>query len=304
MILDLKNPKHRKILLMLLIAAVVYSMSSVMAYIAAVNLPVSIALIATRVGFFIVAVAILLLDHDRIDLGLSKSGMVSWVYGASFAVVGLLLFLAYQIQSLSNIFPLIEGGVLIFLLLDLVFHRKKLTSKEIALLIIGVLIVFSGSFFAESSGFKFELSTLPYAIGIIISSGVAYYALANNTRRVTEGSKQLAFVVAGLAVSLAVLLLYHGPAVLSRYSNLFFLLGAGAGALLCVAFSMEIKAVKIAMTGNEKKDVIFRNFINNFTELDTVIVLLASVAIGSFTVDGLIGGGLIVFGVIVLSLVR
>lgn len=304
MLIDLKNPKHRKILLMLLIAAVAYSISSVMAYLAAINLPVSIALISTRVGFFVVAVCFLAIEHDKIDLGFSKSGMVSWIYGISFAVVGLLLFLAYQIQSLSNIFPLIEGGVLVFLALDLVFHRKKLGSKEMALLLFGVSIVFFGTFFAESSGFKFQLSTLPYAVGIIVSSGVAYYALANNTKKVTESSKQLAFVVAGLVVAISVLFLYHGPSVLAKYSDLFFVIGAAAGALLCVAFSMEIKAVKYAMTGNERKDVVFRNFINNFTELDTVLVLLASVAIGSFTYDGLIGGALIVVGVLVLSIIK
>jgi drug/metabolite transporter (DMT)-like permease len=304
MLLDMKNRKHRRILLLLLISAVAYALSSVIAYIAAVNLPASIALISTRVGFFIAVVAFLMIRRERIDLGFSRSGLVSWVYGISFAFVGLLLFLAYQTQSLSNIFPVIEGGVLVFLFLDLVFHHKKLRLREIILLLTGVLIVFCGTFFAESSGFHFQLSNLPYAIGIILFSGVAYYALENNTKKVTEGSKQIAFVIAGLVLYTAVLALYHGPAVLARYSNWFFLVGAVAGALLCLAFSMEMRAVKAAMTGDEKKDVVFRNFINNFTELDTVIVLLASIAIGSFTYDGLLGGGLIVLGVVILSLIR
>ena len=234
-------------------------------------------------------------------MGFSRSGAVSWIYGACFAVVGLLLFLAYQSNSLSNIFPLVEGGVLVFLFLDLLFHRKKLGSKEIALLLFGVTIVFFGTFFAESSGFRFQLSTLPYALGIILAAGIGYYAMANKTNKITEGSKQLAFVVAGLVVAITVLIFYHGPSVLSRYSTPFFVLGVVAGALLCLAFSMEIKAVKHAMTGNEKKDVIFRNFINNFTELDTVIVLLSSVLIGSYTIDGLLGGGLIVLGVLILG---
>ena len=76
-----------------------------------------------------------------------------------------------------------------------------------------------------------------------------------------------------------------------------------AGLFLCIAFSMEIRAVKHSMTGNEKKNVMIRNFINNFTELDTVIVLLASVAIGSYTYGGLEGGALIVVGVLILGMV-
>jgi drug/metabolite transporter (DMT)-like permease len=301
MILDLKNPKHRRILLMLVISAVAYAISSVAAYIVAVNIPVSIALISTRVGFLAAALCFLAIEHDKIDLGFSRSGAVSWIYGACFAFVGLFLFLAYQSHSLSNIFPLVEGGVLVFLFLDLIFHRRKLSSKEIVLLLIGVGIVFFGTFFAESSGFRFQLSTLPYALGIILAAGIGYYAMANKTNKITEGSKQLAFVFAGLVVAITVLILYHGPNVLSRYSTPFFLLGIVAGALLCIAFSMEIKAVKHAMTGNEKKNVIFRNFINNFTELDTVIVLLASVLIGSYTYDGLLGGGLIIVGVLILG---
>ncbi|MGD0511014.1 MAG: hypothetical protein ABSA33_04190, partial [Candidatus Micrarchaeaceae archaeon] len=112
MIFDLRNPKHRKILLILAISAIAYSISSVMAYIVAVNIPISIALISTRVGFLIATLCFLAIERNKIDLGFSKSGIVSWIYGISFAAVGLLLFISYQHQSLSNIFPLVEGGVL------------------------------------------------------------------------------------------------------------------------------------------------------------------------------------------------
>ena len=65
MLFNLKNPKYRKILLMLVISAVAYSISSVVAYIVSVNIPVSIALISTRVGFLAAALCFLAVDRVK-----------------------------------------------------------------------------------------------------------------------------------------------------------------------------------------------------------------------------------------------
>ena len=161
-----------------------------------------------------------------------------------------------------------------------------------------------GTFFAESSGFVFNLAVLPYAVGLMVTAGIGYYALANNTKHVTESSKQFAFVIAGLVIVAILLVFYHGSNVFSGYSNTFFLLGVIGGFLLCIAFAMEIRAVKYSMTGNEGKNVLLRNFINSTTELEIIIVLLGSVAIGSFTYEALLGGGLIVVGILVLGAIR
>jgi hypothetical protein len=304
MLIDLKSPKHRRILLLLAISIASYAISSIIFYLVAVHMPLSIGYASTRVGFLVAAITLMLISGEKIDLGFSRSGRVSWIYGICFGLVGILLFAAYKSNTLASIIPLVEGGILVFLVLDLVFHRKKLSTKQILMLVLGAVVVFMGTFFAESSGLVFNLSVLPYAIGLMVTAGVGYYALANNTKHVNESSKQFAFVISGLIIVGLLLLFYHSPSVLRGYSNTFFLLGAIGGFLLCIAFAMEIRAVKYSMTGNEGKNVLLRNFINSITELEIVIVLIGSVAIGSFTFEALFGGALIVVGVIVLGAIK
>jgi hypothetical protein len=226
-----------------------------------------------------------------------------WAYGISFAVTGVLLFSAYKDYTLASIFPLLEGGVLVFLALDFAFHRKKIGVKHMLLLAGGVAIVFLGTFFAESTGVHFDVSTLPYAVGMIIAGGIGYYALANKPDKISDGSKNLAFTIAAV-VTAALLVLCHGSLSFNSVTATPFLYGIAAGFLLCIAFSMEIRAVKQGTTGDERKDMLLRNFVNNFTELDTVIVLVASVFIGSYTLGGLGGGALIVIGVVILGMIK
>ncbi len=99
-------------------------------------------------------------------------------------------------------------------------------------------------------------------------------------------------------------LLLAAPQSISQVSPAIVATGAIVGFLLCIAYSGEMSAVKHGMTGNVRKDVILRNFVNNFTELDTVVVLAASVLIGSYTYNGIFGGTLIVIGVLVLGLIE
>lgn len=301
MLLDLKNPKHRKILTMLLVSCLAYSISSILAYLVDTRMAISTTILSTQVGFVICTIGFLLFTKDKLNIRPSRSNLAVWAYGLGFALTGIFLFAAYKSNTLSNIFPLLEGSILVFLLLDLVFHRKTLSRKEIYLLVIGVIVVFAGTFFASSKGFQFSLSILPYAIGIITCSGIGYYALANSTGKVTEASKNLAFSICAIASGVVILALNHGSAVLEALKPVPFAAGVVSGFFLCIAFSMEIRAVKHSMTGSERKNVLLRNFINNFTELDTIVVLVASIVIGSYTYNGLAGGALIVIGVLILG---
>ncbi|MDE1865679.1 MAG: hypothetical protein KGH94_03540 [Candidatus Micrarchaeota archaeon] len=301
MIFDLKNPKHRKILLMLCVSTIAYSVSNVLAYVVDVRMPISATVLSTQVGFLACTIAFLLFYREKVDLMPSRSNATVWIYGISFAITGLILFTAYKAHSLATIFPLLEGGILVFLALDFMFHRKVLSRRQVALLVIGVLVVFVGTFFAESTGITLDTSTLPYAIGIILFSGIGYYALANKTAKISDSSKNFAFSVSSAAIAALLLLLYHSPATLASIRALPFAAGAIGGFALCIAFSMEIGAVKHSMTGSERKNVLLRNFINNFAELDIVVVLIASVGINSYTYNGLFGGMLIVIGVLVLG---
>jgi glucose uptake protein GlcU len=304
MILNKKNIKRNHILLLLSITVVTYAISSLLTYYAAVNLSVATTMIAMRIGFLIGALIFLFLSKDKIDLKLSRSGAVSWIYGISFTVVGLLLYTAYKSFSLASIYPLTGAGTIVFLALDLIFHRKKLSSRIISLLLIGVLAVFIGSYLAQSTGLTFNMAALPYAVGIIVSAGVGYYALANSTKTVTEGSKQLAWAIPGLILGVAMFLFYHVSFVPNMQTLGLFFIGILAGLFLCVAFAMEIRAVKYGSTGNERHDVVLRQFINNFATIDILVILLASVAINSYTVDALVGGLLIAIGVLVLGTVQ
>lgn len=299
----MKDYRSRGILVTLAISAVAYSASSVLAYLAAVKMPIPVTILAVQVGFLPCALAFLLLGKESVNLKPSKSNAAVWAYGISFAVTGVLLFSAYKNYTLASIFPLLEGGVLVFLVLDFAFHRKKLDVKPMLLLAVGVAIVFLGTFFAESTGVHFDVSTLPYAVGMIIAGGIGYYALANKPDKISDGSKNLAFTIAAV-VTAVLLVLYHGSLSFNLVTATPFLYGISAGFLLCVAFSMEIRAVKQGTTGNERKDMVMRNFVNNFTELDTVIVLVASVFIGSYTLGGLGGGALIVIGVVILGMIK
>ena len=136
-----------------------------------------------------------------------------------------------------------------FLALDLLFHRKTLSRRQILLLAIGVAVVFLGTYLAESARLAFDLSTLPYAIGIIVFSGIGYYALQNNTGRIKEGSKNIGFSVAAIASAMILILIYHNSAIFTSIRAVPFIEGVLSGFFLCIAFSMEIRAVKHSMTG-------------------------------------------------------
>jgi drug/metabolite transporter (DMT)-like permease len=304
MLLDLNNPKHRRILLMLVVSTIAYSISSVFAYLVAVRLPIPITILSIQVGFLACTLIFWRLSRDRADPRPSKSNIAVWVYGISFAITGVFLFYSYKSYSLANIFPLLEGGILVFLALDFMFHRKVLAGNRILVLAGGVGVVFLGTYLAESTRLAFNLSTLPYAVGIILFSGIGYYALANKTGKIKEESKNLAFSVAAIASALVLLCLYHGSALFASVQAIPFAAGIISGFFLCIAFSMEMRAVKHSMTGSERRNVFLRNFINNFTELDTVVVLIASVLIGSYTYNGLFGGALIVIGVLVIGFIQ
>ncbi|MGC8777011.1 MAG: hypothetical protein ACP5P2_03695 [Candidatus Micrarchaeia archaeon] len=77
-----------------------------------------------------------------------------------------------------------------------------------------------------------------------------------------------------------------------------------AGAFYIIAVALELRAVEINENRKLYKSVVLKNFINNFTYLDTVLVLLFSVAIGSFSSIEIAGGLLIVVGVLVIALAK
>ncbi len=304
MLLSKGNPIRNKVILLLAVSILCYAVSSLMGYFVAVSISPGVALISTRIGSLIFLLTLLYLERGKVSaftkLHLTKQ---AWIYGIAFALTGALIFTAYRSYTLSSVFPLIEGGSLVFLALDFLINRKKIHNSQVLPLILGVLIVFIGTYLCQSTGFTFDFAALPYIIGIIFFSGVGYYVMVYKTERDNTESKFLAYTIVGTIAGVILIPLQPIPIVLNTTFVEMLAIGVISGFLLCAAFITEIRAVVQSLKNNKRNDVGVRNFINNAAELDTVLVVLASIWIGSFTFESIIGGLILIVGVLILSVV-
>ncbi len=286
---------------LLLVSTVAYSASAVAAYPAAVHLPISVMLLAAALGFAIGTLLQIRYFRMTIREGYKeKRWHISLIGGALLAVTLSLIYLVYKQLPLSNAYPLFVASIIVFLAIDLLLNRRMLTTTEKVLLAIGVLIVVLGTIMAGGLRFSLSATILPYIVAIIIAGGVSYYALLYDVKDYHPGTK-LSFVGAGLvAFGLLSALFSVGSVIDTIYLPLAVL----AGFFFSIAIGTEMQVMKLVETTSKKANVISRNFVNNFTYLDLVIVLGASVAIGSYTLLGLAGGALVLIGVIVLGIIK
>ena len=123
-----------------------------------------------------------------------KSGNY-YLFGALSALLiviyNLLLFIAYVKYTLASIYPLIGLSAFIFLIIDLLKYRSKLSRSLVITLLLAVSFIVSGVFFAESTGFDFNIKILPFVIGISAFAGIGYYMLFYKIRKYGAGSKIL-----------------------------------------------------------------------------------------------------------------
>ena len=87
----------------------------------------------------------------------------------------------------------------------------------------------------------------------------------------------------------------------SGFSYYYFALGLIGGFTFAFASTLELRAMKISTTRGVAKTVLKRNFINDFEYADTLLVLVGSIAIGSYYPIELLGSVFIVAGIVVIG---
>jgi hypothetical protein len=292
---------NKVVIIFLILSTIAYAIQAVGAYAAVSALPLAEAIIFMSIG--ILAGSLLQARFYRTELTDSKVKIgKKWisVAGAFSIVISItLVLMAYKSLTLTSVYPLTAISTIVFLSVDIVRYGKKLSASELLLLAIGVLLVSIGTFFAESHGYSFDISTLPLIIGIAVSGGLGFYGLLYDLKKHGEGLKLLSLSILDLLMGIVLLLLDY-KFILSYYS----LLAVAAGFVFSIAVGTEMHAMKLEKESTRKRDILTRNFINTFTYLDVVLVLVAGVLIDSYTTEGIVGGVIITIGVIIIGLVH
>ncbi len=298
-----RDSYFRKEIFLLIISTIAYASNSTFAFITVLNSSPTFTLIMAGIGttigtllFYTFFKKSLMLDDLR------NIGWPNFVSASSLVMVGIFLYFGYKIYGLARIYPLTAAGAIVFLAIDLLRYESKLSRKEVLELITGVFIVFFGTFLAQSNGFSFQTSTLPFIIGIIFFGGIGYYASLYRPEKYSTSSKG---VLVGLfSILFGILLIPACKTSCMGSSYLPIATGIACGILFSIALIGELSAVRIANTSGTKRNLLYRNFANNFTQMDVVIILLISIALKSYTLQGLLGGVFIVAGVIILERIK
>jgi drug/metabolite transporter (DMT)-like permease len=291
------NP-YRKILGLLAISTVAYSVAAVLSFSAVINLPLQDAVFMIAAGF---SMGYLLLSRlFRLNATPQQMNAFNVSGGAITAVSVLIVYMAFTRFTLASVYPIVAAAVVVFFAVDYIRFRKRISGLEAGALGLGVLLVFLGTFFTESRGFTFNMDTLPYVIGIVITGGIGFYLMLYNIERKNAGARS-----ASMPMTMAVLALGGMAAFgLGAPMALFLAIGMIGGFFLSIAIISELVAMEREESRSMKKNLISRNFVNNFTYLDVVIVLAMSVLLRSYTVQEVIGGLVVVAGVIIIGFVR
>ena len=282
----------------LISSIIVYSINGTLDYIVISKIGLGGAVLS--IGFGMLLGAVFLIPVFKSHLRLDKASYLLFSSSSAFFIViyNMLLFIAYLKYNLASIYPLIGLSALVFFVIDVIRYKRKLPMQLITRLGFAVILVALGVFFAESTNFNFRLGTLPFVVGISLFAGIGYYMNFYKIRKYSIGTK-VAFQP--IFMLLFALLFFKSTVPIN---NPYFILGILGGFLFILAVFLELKAMKINNTLSIKKTVITRNFINDFGYLDTVLVLIGSILIGSFTYEEIFGGLLIFAGVLYLEHIR
>ena len=282
----------------LISSIIVYSINGTLDYIVISKIGLGSAVLSIGLGMLLGAVFFIPAFRSRLKL--KKVSYLLFSSSSAFFIViyNLLLFIAYLKYNLASIYPLIGLSALVFFVIDVIRYKRKLPVQLITRLSFAVLLVALGVFFAESTNFSFRVGTLPFIIGISLFAGIGYYMNFYKIRKYSIGTK-VAFQP--IFMLLFALLFFKSTVPIN---NPYFILGILGGFLFILAVLLELKAMKINDTSSIKKTVVTRNFINDFGYLDTVLVLIGSIIIGSFTNEEIFGGLLIVAGVMYIEHIR
>ncbi len=293
----IRNP-YSKILVILVISTVAYSIGAVLAFNSMTNLPLQDGVFMVAAGF---SLGYMLLSRlFRLDTQPRHFNLKNMFGGASLALSMIMTFAAFKLFTLASVYPVVAAAVVVFFTIDYARFGKKLSRAEALALSAGVLMVFIGTFFAESHGFAFNMNALPYVIGITVFGGTGFYFVMYNIERRNAGARSASIPLMLAAVSGAGLIIFGAGSP----SAIFLAIGIVAGFFTAIAMMLEFVAMEREESRSAKGNLIKRNFINNFTYLDVVMVLAFSVLIKSYTVQEVAGGLTIVLGVIIIGFVR
>ncbi len=280
----------------LIIASVfLYAVNGTIDYVVIKHLQLGTAMLSIGIGlalgFAIVASA------SKLRFSLARKCYYAFSGASALLIAGYtaLLFVAYEKYALASIYPLIGLSALVFFAIDAVRYRRKVQPRKLTILLIGVLLVAAGVFYAESNGFSFQAGTLPFVVGISVIAGVAYYMQFYRIEKYSVGSK-----LALQPVFLIIIALAFQPAIAGQ-SLAYAALGVLGGSTFTLANFLELRAMKASMTKSISRTVVRRNLLNDLGYLDTLLVLAGSIIIGSFLPIEILGGVLIFSGIVVIS---
>ena len=282
----------------LISSIIFYSINGTLEYIVISKIGLGGTVLSIGLGMLLGAVFFIPVFRSRLKL--KKVSYLLFSSSSAFFIVisELLLAIAYLKYNLASIYPLIGLSALVFFVIDVIKYERKLPVQLITRLSFAVILVALGVFFAESTNFSFRLGTLPFIIGISLFGGIGYYMNFYKIKKYSIGTK-VAFQP--IFMLLFALLFFKSTVPIN---NPYFILGIFVGLLFILAVILELKAMKINYTPSIEKTVVTRNLINDFGYLDTVLVLIGSIIIGSFTNEEIFGGLLIVAGVTYIEHIR
>jgi len=290
----------KKIFAMLVTSVFFYSVGGVMVYEAARQMPTSYVVLLYAIGGLFGVLVI----YKTIGVRL-KATRKAYLFALSNAaiVVSLLylLFISYKRFDLAQIYPFLSLSVILFFAIDVAIYKKHIPKKMGFILLLGMILVVVGSFITGSSDLNFNYSLLPFIILFVILGGVADYLYFYRIIEYTIGSKIITFDLLFLVLGIILVLSGNFTGAVHSYIMAYGLFGGFAGV---VATVFELKAMKIYNQRKISHLVAERNFINNFSYLDTVFVLIGSIIIGSFTYQEVLGGILLVIGVVIVGIAR
>ncbi len=205
-----------------------------------------------------------------------------WVAsGIIYASANLTLFYIMTLTYLSSAYIFVPSSILVFYFLSL--RGSSIRRSEALRSSLGIITIVAGLCLSQMEGLAgIDLRSL--ALGLIAAMlyGIASYLTMVSVspgREVSESfwillSELLVFLPASLAEGLR---LSGGPLVYA----------AAAGASVGLGLVLELHSYRLSEGSSSRFKLI--NIVNVLTNMDTVLIAIASVIIGSYTAFGVIG---------------
>ncbi len=280
----------------MILSTIFYAINGTVDYVVIRHMPFGMSLLSISIGILAGVLAAGVVFGLRFRLPSARHYAFSAFSALMIVAYTVLILIAYLKYNLASIYPLIGLSAVVFFAIDYMKYHKSLKAKQSMVLLIGILLIVIGIFYAESNEYSFQLGTIPFIFGIAIFAGIGYYAQFYKIKSYSIGSKLLFQPI--MLVPFSLLLVLFNPLGFSYY---YFVLGLLGGFTFAFASTLELRAMKISTTRGVAKTVMKRNFINDFTYADTLLVLVGSIAIGSYYPIELLGAVFIVAGIVVIG---